>query len=87
LSDVVAAAYTTDPEDSDVRRMVVSPGFSDQPNARIYEDALGRPYLQMPDVYALCFATTTSRIYNMCKARQNGPNGERLFYGDRSSVK
>ena len=83
LSDVVAAAYTTDPEDKDVRRMVVSPGWSDQSNARMYEDSLGRPYLQIPDVYALCFATTTSHIYNMCKVRQNGPNGERLCYGDR----
>ncbi|KAI5884990.1 uncharacterized protein SCHCODRAFT_02694343 [Schizophyllum commune H4-8] len=49
----------------------------------MYEDSLGRPYLQMPDVYALCFATTTSHIYDMCKARQVGPDGERLFYGDR----
>ncbi|KAI5828420.1 hypothetical protein K523DRAFT_417604 [Schizophyllum commune Tattone D] len=68
--------YTTNPADSDVRRMVVSPGMCDQ-SAKRYEDSLGRPYLQMPDIYALCFATTTSHIYNMCKATGVG------FYGDR----
>ena len=38
---------------------------------------MGRSYLQFADVYALCFATSTSNIYNMCKATGVG------FYGDR----
>ncbi|KAL1749495.1 hypothetical protein FB107DRAFT_171509, partial [Schizophyllum commune] len=47
------------------------------------QDSLRRPNLQRSDVYGLCYGTSTSKIYDMCRARQVDRNGDRLFYGDR----
>ncbi|KAL1662914.1 hypothetical protein GGF50DRAFT_116522 [Schizophyllum commune] len=76
------AVYTTDPDNDDVWCMVVSQGMFNQ-SSKMYQDSLGRPYLQRSDVYGLCYATSTSKIYNMCKVRQVDRNGDRVFHGDR----
>ena len=71
--------YTTEPDNDDVRRMIVSQGMFNQ-RFKMYQDSLGRPYLQRSD--GLCYATSTSKIYTMCEVRQVDRNGDILFYGD-----
>ncbi|KAL1742860.1 hypothetical protein HDZ31DRAFT_42320, partial [Schizophyllum fasciatum] len=69
--------FTCDENYEDPRCMVVSPGMIDQrPN--MFRDSLGRTYFQLPDCHGLSYMTTTSAIYNSCKASGVG------FYGDRS---
>ncbi|KAI5884984.1 uncharacterized protein SCHCODRAFT_02558862 [Schizophyllum commune H4-8] len=78
-----APTWTTDENDEDVRRMVITPGMIER-KADVHRDALGRSYNQLPDYHGLCYAITYSNIYEMCKARpRDCKTGEKCFYGDR----
>ncbi|KAI5828419.1 hypothetical protein K523DRAFT_364026 [Schizophyllum commune Tattone D] len=77
-----ASTWTCDADDEDVRRMVITPGMIGQ-KASVCRDRLGRCYSQLPNYYGLCYAITTSNIYNMCKARPIDSNGNQWFFGDR----
>ncbi|KAL1662919.1 hypothetical protein GGF50DRAFT_116529 [Schizophyllum commune] len=78
-----APTRTTDENDEDVRRMVITPGMIDR-KAIVHRDALGRSYNQLPDYHGLCYAITYSNIYEMCKARpRDRKTGEQCFFGDR----
>ena len=78
-----APTWTTDENDEDVRRMVITPGMIDR-KAIVHRDALGRSYSQLPDYHGLCYAITYSNIYGMCKARPwDRKTGEQCFFGDR----
>lgn len=77
-----AATWTCDENDDDVRRMVISRGMDNQ-KADVHQDLHGCYYTQLPDYHGLCYVTTTSKIYNACKAAPVNRKGEKCFYGDR----
>ena len=77
-----AAAWTCDENDDDVRRMVIARGMVNQ-KADVHQDLHGCYYTQLPNYHGLCYVTTTSNIYDACKAAPVNRKGEKCFYGDR----
>ncbi|KAL1751316.1 hypothetical protein FB107DRAFT_278779 [Schizophyllum commune] len=64
--------------DEVITLMVITPPLCRQ-TPDVYRDSYGVPYTQTPSFFGLCYATTTSNIYNMCKRTGDGFFPDRCF--------
>ncbi|KAI4521938.1 hypothetical protein K525DRAFT_284259 [Schizophyllum commune Loenen D] len=76
MSSARGPTCTLDDNDEDTTLMVITPPLCRQ-TPEVHRDSYGVPYTQMSSFFGLCYATTTSNIYNMCRRTGDG------FYRDR----